>query len=180
MKHIIISAILVALTVGCGGSSNPKKPTMKVDAKTAIKVQKAIPFVKGARIASNIRNECALQTKLSSFVEAYSVGEGIGVIRARKVTKNTKGKALVITITDAVSSGNAFIGHRKFVSIKGTLYNNGKKQSGFTASRVSGGGAFGGFKGSCDVLGRTVKVLGQDVSSWLQHPVNGAHLGDRI
>ena len=179
MKHIIISALMVVLTVGCGGS-DPKKPTMKVDARTAIKIQKAIRFVKGARIASNIKNECALQTKLSSFVEAYSVGDGIGVVRVGKVTKRTKGKALVMTITDAVSSGNAFIGHRKFVSMKGTLYNNGKKQSSFTAARVSGGGAFGGFKGSCDVLGRTVKVLGQDVSLWLKHPVNGAHLGNRI
>ena len=179
MKHIIISALIVVFTVGCGGS-DPKKPTMKVDARTAIKVQKAIRFAKGSRVASNIKNECALQTKLSNFVEAYSVGDGIGVIRARKVTKKTKGKALVISITDAVSSGNAFIGHRKFVSIKGTLYNNGKKKSSFTAARVSGGGAFGGFKGSCDVLGRTVKVLGQDVSLWLKHPVDGAHLGNRI
>ena len=179
MKVIIISALMVVFTLGCGGS-DPKKPTMKVNAKTAIKIQKAIHFVKGARIAGNIRKECALQTKLSNFVEAYSVGDGIGVIRVGKVTKKTRGKALVITITDAVSSGNAFIGHRKFVSIKGTLYNSGKKQSGFTAARVSGGGAFGGFKGSCDVLGRTVKVLGQDVSLWLKHPVNGAHLGDNI
>jgi hypothetical protein len=179
MKHILISALMVVLTVGCGGS-DPKKPTMTVDANTAIKVQKYIPYVKGARIALNIKNECQLQDKLSSFVEAYSVGEGIGVVRKGKVTKNTKGKALVISITDAVSSGNAFIGHRKFASIKGTLYNNGKRQAGFTASRVSGGGAFGGFKGSCDVLGRTVKILGQDVSTWLQHPVDGAHLGDRI
>jgi len=179
MKHIIISAILVALTVGCGGS-NPKKSTMKVDPATAIQVQKAIRFDKSSRVASNIKNECALQTKISSFIEAYSVGEGIGVIRKGKVTSKTKGKALVVTITDAVSSGNAFIGHRKFASIKGTLYNNGKKQSSFTAARVSGGGAFGGFKGSCDVLGRTAKILGQDVSTWLKHPVNGAHLGDRI
>jgi len=60
------------------------------------------------------------------------------------------------------------------------LYKNGKRQAGFTASRVSGGGAFGGFKGSCSVLGRTVKILGSDVSLWLLHPVDGAHLGDHI
>ena len=179
MKHIIISALLVVFAVGCGGS-NPKKSTMKVDAKTAIKIQKAIRFKKGSRIATNIKNECALQTKLSNFVEAYSVGDGIGVVRVRKATRKTKGKVLVMNITDAVSSGNAFIGHRKFVSMKGTLYNNGKKQASFTAARISGGGAFGGFKGSCDVLGRTVKVLGQDVSLWLKHPVNGAHLGNKI
>ena len=46
--------------------------------------------------------------------------------------------------------------------------------------RVSGGGAFGLYKGSCTVLGSTVKVLGRDVSNWLKKPVNGAHLGDGV
>lgn len=179
MKHIVISALLVVFAVGCG-SSAPKKSTMKVNVNTAIKIQKLIPFVKGSRVAGNIKAECNLPNKLSHFIEAYSVGEGIGVVRKGKVTKRTKGKALVVVITDAVSAGNAFIGHRKFTSIKGTLYNNGKKVASFTAARRSGGGAFGGYKGSCDILGNTVKILGRDVSTWLQHPVSGAHLGDRM
>ena len=179
MKHIVISALLAIFVMGCGGS-DPKKPTIKVNPKTAIKVKHSIPFNKGARIAANIRKECDLQDKLSKFITAYSVGEGIGVIRKSRVSRKGKGKNLVVSITEAVSSGNAFIGHRKFASIKGTLYNNGKKKGSFTATRISGGGAFGGFKGSCDVLGRTVKVLGRDVSLWLSNPVDGAHLGNRI
>lgn len=179
MKHIVISTLLAIFVIGCGGS-DPKKPTITVDPKTAIKIKQDIPFQKNARIAANIKNECDLQDKLSSFISAYSVGEGIGVIRKANVSSKSKGKTLVVAITEAVSSGNAFIGHRKFTSIAGTLYNNGKKQGSFTATRVSGGGAFGGFKGSCDVLGRTVKILGSDVSLWLKRPVDGAHLGDRI
>lgn len=179
MKNIVISALLVVFMVGCG-ASGPKKATMKVDAKTAIKIHKVIPFQKGIPIAANIKNECKLQGQLSDFITAYSVGEGVGVIQKRKVSKRSKGKTLIVKITNAVSSGNAFIGHRKFTSIKGTLYNNGKKKGSFTAARISGGGAFGGFKGSCDVLGRTVKILGSDVSKWLKKPVNGAHLGDSV
>lgn len=179
MKHIAISALLAVFVIGCG-ASNPKAPSVKVNPKTAIKVQKMIPFQKGARIAINIRNECNLQDQLSSFIKQYSLGEGVAVIRKNRVSKKSKGKALVVTITDSVSTGNAFIGHRKYTSIRGALYNNGKKQAGFTAARLSGGGAFGGFKGSCSVLGRTVKILGSDVSLWLLHPVDGAHLGDHI
>lgn len=179
MKHIVISALLAVFVIGCG-ASNPKAPSVKANPKTAIKIQKMIPFQKGARIAINIRNDCNLQDQLSSFIKAYSLGEGVGVIRKNRVSKKSKGKNLVVTITDSVSTGNAFIGHRKFTSIKGALYNNGKKQAGFTAARMSGGGAFGGFKGSCSVLGRTVKILGSDVSLWLMHPVDGAHLGDHI
>lgn len=179
MKHIVISALLAVVVVGCG-VSDPKQAAIKVDPATAIKVNMNIPYKKGSVIAANIKNECNLTSQLSEFIHAYSVGEGVGVIRKNGVSSKSKGKALVVQITDAVSQGNAFIGHRKFTRIKGELYNNGKKQAGFTAARLSGGGAFAGFKGSCSVLGRTVKALGSDVSRWLKHPVDGAHLGDAV
>ena len=177
MKQIVISALLAAVVIGCG-VSDPKKSTMKVNPATAIKIQSVIPYKKGAMITASIKNECKIQHQLSEFIHAYSVGEGIGVIRKGRVKRKSKGKVLLVNITDAVSSGNAFIGHRKYTSIKGTLYNNGKRKGGFTATRFSGGGAWAGFKGSCSVLGRTVKALGSDVSRWLKNPVDGVHLGD--
>ena len=179
MKQIVISALLAVVVIGCG-VSDPKQSTMKVNPATAIKIQSVIPFKKGAAVSASIKNECKIQSQLSEFIHAYAVGEGIGVIRKGRVRKKSKGKVLLVNITDAVSSGNAFIGHRKYTKIKGTLYNNGKNQGSFTAARVSGGGAWAGFKGSCSVLGRTVKALGSDVSLWLKRPVDGAHLGDAI
>ena len=179
MKHIVISAVLAIFVLGCGGS-DPKKPTIKVNPKTAIKIKQDIPYAKRARVEpAVIRTECDLQDKLSKYIHAYSVGEGIGVIRKNRVKRKTRGKVLLVSITDAVSV-RVGMGHHKYTMIKGTLYKNGKKKSSFTAARRSGGGAFGFAKKSCDVLGRTVKILGQDVSRWLMHPVNGAHLGDRV
>lgn len=179
MKHIVISALLAVFVIGCG-TNEPKPSTMEVNPATAIKINSRIPYKSGSAVALNIKNECKLDTQLSEFIRDYSVGEGIGIIRTLKLNKSTKGKVLLVEITEAVSSGNAFIGHRKFTSIKGDLYDNGKRKSGFTAARLSGGGAWAGFKGSCSVLGRTVKTLGSDVSRWLKNPVDGAHLGDRV
>lgn len=179
MKHIFISVLLAMTIIGCG-VSDPKKSTMKVNKATAIKVQSIIPYKKGAPIATNIKNECKINKQLSEFIEAYALGENVGVVRKASLKRKSKGKVLLVNITNAVSSGNAFIGHRKYVSIKGTLYNNGKKQASFTGTRFSGGGMWAGFKGSCSVLGRTVKALGSDVSLWLKHPVDGVHLGDAI
>lgn len=179
MKHIVISIILAVFVLGCGGS-DPKKPTIKVNPKTAIKIKQDIPYAKKAMVEpAVVRKECDLQDKLSKYIHAYSVGEGIGVIRKNRVSRKSKGKVLLVYITDAVSI-RVGMGHSKYTMIKGVLYNNGKKQAGFTAARRSGGGAFGFVKKSCDVLGRTVKILGRDVSNWLKHPVNGAHLGDRV
>ena len=179
MKHIIISALLVVFAVGCGGN-NPKKSTMKVDPKTAIKIQGSIPFAKNARVEpAVVRAECGLPNKLSKYIRDYAVGDNLGVIRYKKLKRNTKGKVLLVNISEAVSI-RIGMGHIKYTKIKGTLYKNGKKLAGFTAARRSSGGAFGFVKKSCDVLGRTVKILGSDVSNWLAHPVNGAHLGDAV
>ncbi|MCK4866332.1 MAG: hypothetical protein KAT06_13015 [Gammaproteobacteria bacterium] len=180
MKHIVISALLAVFVIGCG-ASDPKTPSIKVNPKTAIKIKFNIPYAKKARVEPRvIKTECDLPNKLSKYIHAYSVGEGIGVIRKNKVRRKSKGKVLLVYITEAVSVRVGLGGHAKYTVIKGTLYKNGRKQAGFTAARRSGGGAFGFVKSSCDVLGRTVKILGSDVSNWLLHPVNGAHLGDRV
>jgi hypothetical protein len=62
--------------------------------------------------------------------------------------------------------------------VRGKLYQDGKEIGAFTGRRNSMGGAFGGFKGSCSVLGRTVKALGKDIAQWLVQPAKGSQLGD--
>ena len=114
MKNIVISALLVVFMIGCGGN-NPKKPSVKVNPKTAIKVQTIIPFAKSAKVASNIKNECKLQNGLSKSITDYSLGEGVAVIRKKKVSKRSKGKALVVSITNAVST-RVGLAHSKFLS----------------------------------------------------------------
>ena len=42
----------------------------------------------------------------------------------------------------------------------------------------TGGGAFGGYKGTCAILGRCVKAIGKDVGEWLLAPKMNAKLGD--
>ena len=74
--------------------------------------------------------------------------------------------------------GNAFMGHHKYSAARGTLFENGKKLASFEARRQSMGGAFAGYKGSCSVLGRTVKAMGKDVAAWLKQPNDNALLGD--
>ncbi len=74
--------------------------------------------------------------------------------------------------------GNAFIGHQKYSASRGTLFENGEKIASFEARRQSMGGAFAGYKGSCSVLGRTVKAMGKDIAQWLKEPIDKAMLGD--
>lgn len=186
MKKIIITLLTALFLSACAtndpvqDNSSSQAVTPPANPSSTVTIRKVIPYKKGAMIAVNIKQECQLNTQLSEFIYSFGSANNIAVKRVPKVTKNTKGQYLLVEITNAVSQGNAFIGHRKYTQILGVLYNSGKRVAGFTAARFSGGGFFGNYKGSCSVLGRTVETLGKDVAGWLKSPVDGIHLGDGI
>jgi len=144
-----------------------------------IRMQRATPYAEGSHVAAKIRNECTqYPEKLSAYAEEFGRKMGVDIQRVDHVEPSDAGAVLVVEITDAISRGNPFIGHRKFTEISGTLYRDGEKVAGFVGARNSMGGAFAGYKGSCSVLGRTVKALGKDIAGWLKNPVDGDELGD--
>lgn len=178
---LLFIIILMALSAGCRSNGNvrtvsaqpPQDPIIGV-----VKIQSIIPFTKDNMIAANIKNECRIGEQLSEFIATYTKDKNVEVERVPAVASTDAGQVLMIEITNAVSEGNAFIGHRKFTQIKGTLYKDGVQVSSFAGGRNSMGGAFAGFKGSCSVLGRTVDALGADISRWFMNPVKNGRLGD--
>lgn len=144
-----------------------------------VTIQANIPYAADARVAQNIRTECTkLGSQLAEFTKEFGKKVGLDVVLAESIDTNQKGRVLQIELTDAVSMGNAFTGHQKYASARGTLYEDGKKIASFEARRQSMGGAFAGYKGSCSVLGRTTKAMGKDISLWLKQPNDKALLGD--
>jgi hypothetical protein len=148
-------------------------------AAAEVRMVSSVPYSENAEIAENIRRECVqIQEQLAHFTQEYAASNGLEVTLVDQVTAGDPGKVLIVHIEDAVSMGNAFSGHRKFTRISGELFEDGERIAGFHGRRNSGGGAIGGYKGSCSVLGRTVKALGRDVANWLNNPSDGARLGD--
>ena len=179
MKKILPLVLMTAALAGCGGTSNVKpNSAVYVTAPDKVAIQSPIPFSEGNTIKRNIKDECTINTQLAQFISMYGNQNGIDVELRNSVKPNDKGYVLVVEIADAISQGNAFIGHNKYTQIKGTLYDNGVKLASFRGARHSSGGFFAGYKGSCSVLGRTVRALGSDVALWLKKPWNNATLGD--
>ena len=148
-------------------------------AADTITMAKPVPYADDAMIAGKIKKECDIQNQLAAYTEEYAREEQkLSVKFADSVQKDSAGMVLDVHIKDAVSAGNPFIGHRKSTLIAGTLYRDGEVVGNFIGRRNSMGGAFGGYKGSCSVLGRTVKALGQDIAKWLKSPTMDAQLGD--
>ena len=154
-------------------SNVSSKETIDLTGKT-IYINTKAPF-DNIDIKDSIKTECTIDTQVMSFIKEYAAGAGINVVYSDNVKPDDI--HLKISITNAISRGSAFIGHYKLVEIYGELVQNKKVLSTFRATRRDGGGAFGGYKGSCSVLGRATKVLGRDVSRWLTNPVDNAVLG---
>ncbi len=175
MKTALAIFLVLLVLSACGGSKG-RKGTPVTLPPGPITIQNMVPYAPGNTIADNIKQECDLNRRLADFMKEAGIEQGLDLRGVDVLDINGPGNVLKIEITRAISSGNAFIGHRKSTSVKGELYENGKLLASFTGARNSGGGVFAGFKGSCSVLGRTVKVLGEDITAWLKQPSNNAHL----
>ncbi|MBT2766601.1 hypothetical protein J7J08_03010 [Stenotrophomonas sp. ISL-67] len=141
-----------------------------------VHVQDPVPFSESSYIADNIKAECRMGAQLATALgsNAPKFGNTIAFDEAPV----GQGRVLKLELVEAQSAGNAFSGHFKSATVRGVLMDDGQKVAVVTARRVSRGGAFGGFKGSCDVLERVVTAIGGDLAEWLANPVDNARLGD--
>lgn len=147
-----------------------------IAAAETLAVPKVASYAKGAQIRSEIRNECGLEKKLADFIREYGGQQFSKVVSTSKAPGGAK--KLTVHITEVQGRpGGAWSGG-KSVRIKGSLSQNGKTVGTFEGMRVSGGGVFGGYKGTCSILGRCVKALGKDVATWAANPSQNARLGD--
>jgi len=145
----------------------------------SVQTASAVPYAEDAEIQRKVREECSqLGSQLAQFTQEFARESGVQVQLVDSVDTGAEGRVLQMEIVEAVSMGNAFIGHQKYSRVRGALYENGEKIAEFRGRRNSMGGAFAGYKGSCSVLGRTVKALGKDIAQWLANPEDEAELGD--
>jgi hypothetical protein len=147
-------------------------------AADAVMMQRPTAFNEDADIPGAVKKECKLEEQLPDFVAQFGKEKGLTFEMVPQVETNHAGRVLDLQIYEAVADGNAFMGHHKSVSVKGKLYQDGKVVASFKARRNSMGGAFGGFKGNCSVLGRSVEAIGEDIAGWLAAPKMDALLGD--
>lgn len=169
-------AIVAAALFGVGCQSAPVQ-TDSVQSNV-IYISQSAPYSDVTRINQNILDECQLPQQLPELVERAARRSGISMVRDDNAVKAGKGLVLQIEIANAISSGNAFIGHGKQVMVKGRLLEDGKEIGNFTGRRSSMGGAFAGFKGSCTVLGRCLDALAWDITRWLKSPTMNARVGE--
>ena len=139
----------------------------------AVRVPQQIPFAPGSGAPQPVIDECELQTRLPAFL-----AEASGRIELVDGRTGTRGRVLDLKITKVRAPGGGVFSGRKWLTVAGTLRENGREIGSFTAARHSTGGATGAFAGNCGILGRAAQVIAQDIAAWLEAPTKGARLGD--
>lgn len=138
-----------------------------------VQVLQTIPFAEGSGASDAVKNECELQTKVPHFLHEYS--DQVQLVTGKP---DTKGRVLELRISGVQAPGGGAWSGAKSMTVLGTLRDGGKEVASFTATRYSGGGMFGGYKGTCAIIGRCARAIGKDIAEWLKNPTPNAHLGD--
>jgi hypothetical protein len=139
------------------------------------KLARSIPFAANASVPAAVREQCSLQTKVPEFIQQAG---GSSVELVDGALNRKAGRVLEMEITEVHAPGGGGFSGPKWMTVKGELYDKGKQIGSFRAKRYSTGGAFGGFKGTCAIIGRCTKAIGSDIASWLSAPTQNAELGD--
>jgi hypothetical protein len=143
--------------------------------KATVLLSDTTPFAEGSGAGSKVKAECKLETKLGHFISEFAKG---AVTLTSEPIDETQGRLLVLEIIGVVGPGGGAWSGAKSVTVDGKLLEDGEVVGTFKAARYSGGGAFGGYKGTCSILGRCVKAIGKDIAGWLKNPTMDALLGD--
>jgi hypothetical protein len=141
----------------------------------SIKLLRKVGFAEGAFVRPEVKSECNLEGRVPEWVQQFAQKRGIHVDLVDALPDS--GLVLELEIADAIELGNAWTGRQKGLVIQGRLLENGQLKGNFRGRRMTSGGFFGGYKGTCSFFGRCAKTLGSDVAEWLQSPAGSSNIG---
>ncbi|WP_314103516.1 hypothetical protein [uncultured Stenotrophomonas sp.] len=141
-----------------------------------VQVQDPVPFSEEAYIPRYIMSECQMGQQLARAL-AERAGEFGNTVQLQ-AEPGGQGRVLKLEFIEANGKGNMFLGFGKSATVRGELYEDGRRLAGVTARRSSGLVSSGGNKGSCEALERIVTAIGGDLAQWLADPVDNVRLGD--
>lgn len=184
-KRLLIgSSVTCALLSGCSATDSSRNdaatsnytPSASAPAGKTIVLPNLVNYAENASVPQAVKDECNTPNQFADFLKTFSQANGYTVVSADQANSNT----LVLDVEiDQVHApaGGAWSGP-KFVIASGTLQKNGEQLGDFKVRRTTTGGAFAVFKGVCSLVGRDVKTMSKDISTWLDNPATNSRLGE--
>ncbi len=144
--------------------------TAAARANEDVRVLRQTPISENITVPAKVKQECS-NIGLDLPSELAQVHKAVKLVKDAKALKG-KGRYLEMEIIDVQArSGSVFSGPKK-MTVRGTLYENGKQVGDFEGQRSSAVGSFS----TCEMLTKIEKTLAQDIGKWLHNPKPGSRL----
>ncbi len=131
-----------------------------------IQIPREVPYYDINIIQANVVEECkSLGTDLSEHIAQGLTANGLNATKL-DMPDIANGLTIEAKISNLSSTGNAWLGHHKSLTVAVKTYKDGQALASKVFTRSTRGGFGGGFKGSCEVLDRAAKAIGDDIARW--------------
>ncbi len=144
------------------------------DAKDVITISKFTPFAEDSGATDAVKEECKFEERVPKYLqsEAKKIAD---IVLTDEPLDGVEGKVLYMEITHVFAQGGGGWSGGKNVEVEGELRENGEVIASFTVDRTA---IFGMTPGTCSMLKRVAKKIGEDLAEWLEAPEMNSMLGD--
>lgn len=144
------------------------------EAKDVITISELTPFAEDSGATDAVKKECGFEERLPKYLksEAKKIAD---IVMTTEPLETVEGKVLYMETTHVFAPGGGGYSGAKNVEVEGELRENGEVIASFTVDRSA---LFGMTPGTCSMLKRVAKKIGEDVAEWLEAPEMDAMLGD--
>jgi len=162
----VVEVLVVASTMVVAATVAPSSAA----ADSRIRVLEETPLSPVADVPADVRKDCSdLGDELPRAIARSS--RHVTLVRS---PHELTGKYLTLEITHVRAGRVGAFSGPKFMTVRGSLIENGKEIADFDAKR----GAIA-VSNTCSMLDKAQKELGTDIGQWLEHPRPHSHLGDK-
>lgn len=137
-------------------------------------VSQSIPFAEDSGASDDIKNECKFETRLPEYLKKEAK-RTFDVVLSKEPLEDAEGKTLSLIIANMYGLGGGAFSGSKSAIVTGELKENGEVIASMSLRRHS---IMGMAPGTCSILKRIAKKMGEDIAEWLEEPTMEAKLGD--
>ena len=134
----------------------------------------SIPFAEDSGASDDIKNKCKFETRLPEYLKKEAK-RTFDVVLSKEPLEDAEGKTLSLIIANMYGLGGGAFSGSKSAIVTGELKENGEVIASMSLRRHS---IMGMAPGTCSILKRIAKKMGEDIAEWLEEPTMDAELGD--
>ena len=143
-------------------------------AKETVTVSQFTPFADDSGATEAVKEECKMEERLPKYLKSEAK-KHTTIVFTTEPLDGVDGKVLHLEFTNVFGLGGGAYSGSKSAIVTGELKEGGEVIASITARRRSLMSM--GF-GTCSLMKKITKALGEDVAEWLESPTMDARIGD--